>query len=414
MNKEGRNNYMSFYDKIKLALTGVGSNKFRSFLTLLGIIIGVSSVILMVSLGSGTRAVVSGQFESISTRQVYLSSNWNLSYSSRGHLSKNDENYLENASSGNINITPFYRSYQSIEYLDKSFQATTAGVRANALELTNLKLKYGRTINENDIQGRKNAVVISEYVLSQLSNKDDYSEMIGEEITIGDQNLTIVGILGESTSTLALSNNSALLPITTYNKIFPRGSQYYDFMLVEYGNNIKERDLIAQINYLLNNKYGTVNGKNRFNMEGLQGRVELVNQITSVLTYLLGGIATISLLVGGIGVMNIMLVSVKERTREIGLRKAIGATNQDVQHQFLFESIILAVGGGIIGIILGMSLSLIANYGIGQFFEWWKGSIPLWVIMLSFGVTVAIGLIFGFYPAYKASQLDPIEALRYD
>lgn len=405
---------MSFYDKIKLALTGVGSNKFRSFLTLLGIIIGVSSVILMVSLGSGTRAVVSGQFESISTRQVYLSSNWNLSYSSRGHLSKNDENYLENASSGNINITPFYRSYQSIEYLDKSFQATTAGVRANALELTNLKLKYGRTINENDIQGRKNAVVISEYVLSQLSNKDDYSEMIGEEITIGDQNLTIVGILGESTSTLALSNNSALLPITTYNKIFPRGSQYYDFMLVEYGNNIKERDLIAQINYLLNNKYGTVNGKNRFNMEGLQGRVELVNQITSVLTYLLGGIATISLLVGGIGVMNIMLVSVKERTREIGLRKAIGATNQDVQHQFLFESIILAVGGGIIGIILGMSLSLIANYGIGQFFEWWKGSIPLWVIMLSFGVTVAIGLIFGFYPAYKASQLDPIEALRYD
>jgi len=405
---------MSFYDKIKLALTGVGSNKFRSFLTLLGIIIGVSSVILMVSLGSGTRAVVSGQFESISTRQVYLSSNWNLSYSSRGHLSKNDEEYLENASTGNINITPFYRSYQTIEYLDKSFQATTAGVRANSLALTNLKLKYGRSINENDIQGRKNAVVTSEYILSQLSNRDDYSEMIGEEITIGDQKLTIVGILGESTSTLALSNNSALIPITTYNNIFPRRSQYYDFMLVEYGNSIKEQDLIAQINYLLNNKYGTVNGENRFNMEGLQGRVELVNQITSVLTYLLGGIATISLLVGGIGVMNIMLVSVKERTREIGLRKAIGATNQDVQHQFLFESIILAVGGGIIGIILGMSLSLTANFGISHFFEWWKGSIPLWVIMLSFGVTVVIGLIFGFYPAYKASQLDPIEALRYE
>jgi putative ABC transport system permease protein len=149
-------------------------------------------------------------------------------------------------------------------------------------------------------------------------------------------------------------------------------------------------------------------------MEGLQGRINLVNQITTVLTYLLGGIATISLLVGGIGVMNIMLVSVKERTREIGLKKAIGATNQEVQHQFLFESIILSVGGGLIGIILGMSLSLTANFGISHFFDWWKGSIPLWVIVLSFGVTVAIGLIFGFYPAYKASQLDPIEALRYE
>lgn len=405
---------MTFFDKIKLALTGVGSNKFRSFLTLLGIIIGVSSVILMVSLGSGTRAVVSGQFESMSTRQVYLSTNWNLSYSTRGKLSKNDESYLENASNGNINITPFYRSYQSIEYMDKNFQATIAGVRANALELTNLKLKYGRTISEDDIEGRKNAVVISEYVLRQLSNREDYSEMIGEEITIGDKKLTIVGILGQSSSTLALSNNSALLPITTYTNTFPRRSQYYDFMLIQYGNNLKETDLIAQTNYLLNNKYGTVNGKNRFNMEGLQGRVQLVNQITTVLTYLLGGIATISLLVGGIGVMNIMLVSVKERTREIGLRKAIGATNQDVQHQFLFESIILAVGGGIIGILLGMSLSLVTNYGINHFFDWWKGSIPLWVIILSFGVTVAIGLIFGFYPAYKAAQLDPIEALRYE
>ncbi len=405
---------MSFFDKIKLALTGVSSNKFRSFLTLLGIIIGVSSVILMVSLGSGTRAVVSGQFESVSTRQVYLSTNWNLSYSSRGNLNKDDETYLENASTGDINVTPFYRNYQTIEYLDKTFQTTIAGVRSNGIELTNLKLKYGRTINENDIQGRKNAVVISEHVLSQLSNREDYSEMLGEEVKIGSKDLTIVGILGQSNSTLALSNNSALIPITIYESIFPRRSQYYDFMLVEYGNNIKEGDLIAQINYLLNNKYGTVSGKNRFNMEGLQGRINLVNQITTVLTYLLGGIATISLLVGGIGVMNIMLVSVKERTREIGLRKAIGATNQEVQHQFLFESIILSVGGGLIGIILGMSLSLTANFGISHFFDWWKGSIPLWVIVLSFGVTVAIGLIFGFYPAYKASQLDPIEALRYE
>jgi putative ABC transport system permease protein len=149
-------------------------------------------------------------------------------------------------------------------------------------------------------------------------------------------------------------------------------------------------------------------------MEGLQGRVDLVNRITSVLTYVLGGIAAISLLVGGIGVMNIMLVSVKERTREIGVRMAIGATSKDIQQQFLFESIILAFGGGIIGIITGSGLSFATNIVINHFFEWWQGSIPLWVIGLSFGVTVSIGMIFGFYPAYKASQLDPIDALMYE
>ncbi|HKL12233.1 MAG TPA: ABC transporter permease [Halanaerobiales bacterium] len=405
---------MLFYDKLKLAFSGVSSNKFRSFLTLLGIIIGVGSVILMVSLGSGTRNVVSGQFESISTKQVYLSTNWNLSYSSRGHLNEEDESYLENATTGEVNITPFYRNYQSVEYKGKNIRTTVAGVKANALDLTNLKLKYGRTINESDIQGRKSAVVISENILSQLANSSNYSKMLGEEITIGNKKLTIVGILGRSNSTLALGNDSALLPLTTYKNIFPRRSKYYDFMLIEYGNNLTESDLIAQVNYLLNNKYGTVNGENRFRIEGLQGRINLVNQVTNVLTYLLGGIATISLLVGGIGVMNIMLVSVKERTREIGLRKAIGASNQDVQHQFLFESIILSLGGGLIGIILGIGLSLLANYTITHFFDWWQGTIPLWVILLSFGVTVSIGLIFGFYPAYKASQLDPIEALRYE
>ena len=146
----------------------------------------------------------------------------------------------------------------------------------------------------------------------------------------------------------------------------------------------------------------------------LEGHMEITRQIIEVFTYILGGIAAISLLVGGIGVMNIMLVTVKERTREIGIRKAIGASNPDIQQQFLFEAIILTVGGGLLGIIVGSGVSMLINLGLGQAFEWWQGSIPLWIIMLSFGVTVAIGLIFGFYPAFKASKLDPIEALRYE
>ena len=405
---------MNFTDKIKLALVGVGSNKFRSFLTLLGIIIGVGSVILMVSLGSGTKAVVSGQFESITTRQIYLSSNWNLAYNIRGRLGLEDENYLEESTSSDVEVTPFYRQFLSVEYNGKETRTTLAGVRPNVLPITNLVLKYGRSISESDVQGRKNVVVISEEVLKQIVNKDDYSEMIGEEIEADGNKAIIVGILGRSNSTVGLSNDSALLPISTYKELWRRRRPDYDFMLIEYGNNSRENDIIAQINYLLENKYGTANGKPRFRMEGLQGRVELVNQITTVLTYVLGGIAAISLLVGGIGVMNIMLVSVKERTREIGVRRAIGATSNDIQQQFLFESIILAVGGGILGILAGGGLSLVINIVINHFYEWWQGSIPLWVIGLSFGVTVTIGMVFGFYPAYKASQLDPIEALRYE
>ncbi len=405
---------MNFSDKIKLSLIGVGSNKFRSFLTLLGIIIGVASVIIMVSLGSGTKEVVSGQFKSITTRQIYLSSNWNLSYNIRGKLAQEDEKYLEEATSGNIEVTPFYRRYLSIEYKGKENRNTVAGVRSNVLPITNLKLKYGRSISKSDVNERKKVVVISENILTQLINKKDYSEMLGEKISIEGNELIIVGILGMSNSTLALGNDSALLPISTYKELWRHQRSYYDFMLVEYGKHFRENDIIAQINYLLENKYGTANGKNRFRMEGLQGRVDLVNRITSVLTYVLGGIAAISLLVGGIGVMNIMLVSVKERTREIGVRMAIGATSKDIQQQFLFESIILAFGGGIIGIITGSGLSFATNIVINHFFEWWQGSIPLWVIGLSFGVTVSIGMIFGFYPAYKASQLDPIEALMYE
>jgi putative ABC transport system permease protein len=368
----------------------------------------------MVSLGSGTRAVVSGQFSSLTTQQVYLTGNWNLPYSVRGELAQEDEIYLEGAISGDVEITPFYRNFLSVEYDGKDNRAQVAGVRSNVLPITNLELKYGRSINESDIQAQNRVVVIGENVLTQLVNKEDYSTMLGEEISVDGNKLIIVGILGRSNSTVGLSNDSALLPLTTYKTIWRQQSSNYSFMLIKYGKNITESDVMAQVNYLLNNKYGRVNGENRFRMEGLQGRVELVDQITSVLTYVLGGIAAISLLVGGIGVMNIMLVSVKERTREIGVRLAVGATSNDIQQQFLFESIILAVGGGIIGIIVGSGLSITANMIISHFFDWWQGSIPIWIIGLSFGVTVSIGMLFGFYPAYKASQLDPIEALRFD
>ncbi len=405
---------MSFIDRIKLALMGVSSNKFRSFLTLLGIIIGVGAVILMVSLGSGTQQVVSGQFESLNIRQVYLGSNYNLSYQQRGRLSLEDERYLEESALGVEDVVPFYRSYQSVKYGGKEGEVTVAGVMPQVLDLTSLKLGYGRSIETSDIKNRARIAVVPEEFMSRLTNLSDYSSLIGEKISIDGNKLLIVGVLGESNSTVALGNNTVLIPLTTYGSLWRRTAESISFYLVTYSKTAAEKDVMAQVSYLMDKRYGKVSGESRYIVQGLQQETDTMTNVIRVFSYVLGGIAAISLMVGGIGVMNIMLVTVKERTREIGVRRAIGATCGDIQKQFLMESTILSVGGGIMGILLGSLFSFLINIVLGQYFDWWQGNIPLWIIILSFGVTVGIGLIFGYYPAYKASKLDPIEALRYE
>jgi len=404
---------MSFLERLKLSLMGVSSNKFRSFLTLLGIIIGVGAVILMVSLGSGTQEVISGQFKSIITQQIYLAPNYNLPYAQRGKLTLDDEVFLEEAVMGVKDVVPFYRGYYSIEYNGKESQNSVAGIRDKALEVTNLTLKYGRFISEEDVKNREKVAVVGENIIDRLTDKDPLS-MLGEEITVDNHKLLIVGILGISNSTVALPNDVVIVPLTTYKDLWKMQARELNNFLITYEDNVNERDIIAQVKYLLDNKYGRARGESRFYIEGLQGQVDVMNRVIQVFTYVLGGIAAISLFVGGIGVMNIMLVSVKERTKEIGIRMAIGANRKDIQAQFLLEAILLTAGGGLLGIISGGGFSLILNLFLERLYEWWQGTIPLWIVLLSFGVTTTIGIVFGFYPAYKASKLDPIEALRYE
>ncbi|MFW5971855.1 MAG: ABC transporter permease [Bacillota bacterium] len=405
---------MSYIDRIKLSLAGVGSNKFRSFLTLLGIIIGVSAVIIMVSLGSGTQQVIGGQFEELVSRQIYLTGNFNLPDRQRGNLTLEDEVYLEESIIGVRDVVPFFRSHLSIKYSGRETRNTVAGVVENVLDITNLKLEHGRSIEQLDIDNHERVAVVGQPILEQLTDSKDYSSFVGREITIDGNKLMIVGVLGVSNSTVGLPNSSVLVPMTTFRNLWRWQGRYANNFLITYDDMSTERDIMTQVEFLMNDKYGTANGKSKFYLQGLQGQVDITNNVIRIFTLVLGGIAAISLLVGGIGVMNIMLVTVKERTREIGVRKAIGASSMDIQSQFLFESIILTIGGGLIGILIGVVMSALINFGIAQFFDWWQGSIPFWVIGLSFGVTAVIGIIFGFYPAYKASKLDPIEALRYE
>lgn len=405
---------MKNIDRIKLALQGVGSNKFRSFLTLLGIIIGVSAVILMVSLGSGTQQVISGQFSGLYARQIYLAPDWNLPYTQRGRLYLEDEKYLEGAAVGIEDAVPFYQGRFSVKLDGREEDNTIVGVTPGALELANLHLKYGRSITEADLKKRERAAIVGERFLERLTNRNDYSSLIGDEIEISGEKFIVIGIIAESDSAVTISDRSILVPQTTYRMLWRRNVEQVSHYIITYNKETEEKDIISQVQFLLGKKYGQANGKSRFAIQGLQGQKDMMDNIIRALTYVLGGIAAISLLVGGIGVMNIMLVTVKERTREIGLRLAIGADSREIQIQFLLEGIILTVGGGLLGVITGSLLSVLVSMGLKQAFDWWQGGIPLWIIFLSFAVTVFIGLTFGFYPAYKASKLDPIEALSYE
>lgn len=405
---------MRLIERIKLSLIGVWSNKFRSFLTLLGIIIGVSSVIIMVSLGSGTQQVVGGQFEGLVSRQIYLSSNWNLPYRQMGNLSLEDVDYLKESIIGVENVLPIFRGWYNIEYNGREYSGSVAGVVENTLDITNLKLEYGRMITEEDIKNREPVAIVGQRILEQLTDNNDYASFVGKEIKVDGNKLLVIGVLGIASSTVALPNEVVLLPMTTFRDIWRVQGRYANNFLITYDNLTEENDIISQIEYLMNDKYGTANGECKFLMSGVESEINIINNVIKIFTMVLGGIAAISLLVGGVGVMNIMLVTVKERTKEIGVRKAIGACSGDIQYQFLIESIILAGGGGIIGIIIGVSISTLISLILSQFFTWWQGVTPIWVILLSFAVTTLIGVVFGFYPAYKASKLDPIEALRYE
>ncbi|MEJ6952253.1 ABC transporter permease [Natronospora cellulosivora (SeqCode)] len=406
---------MKYIDRIKLSFTGVSSNKFRSFLTLLGIIIGVSVVIILVSLGSGTQAVVGEQYESLSTNFVMVQTEWRLPERQRGTLSLDDKIYLEESILGVDIVLPMFMLNTNVRIDNNERRNRIIGSDENFLDVNGLHIEYGRNLTGSDISNQENVVVIGRRVIDNLVDTNDHSSFLGEEILLDGQKFIIVGIVGVAADTTFISDEIVLTPHSTYANTWRYWSENVDAFYLTYDQQItSEEDIVAQARFLLDDKYGTTRSdESRFFIMGTEEDRELVTNIIDVFTHVLAGIAAISLLVGGIGVMNIMLVTVKERTKEIGVRKAIGASTAEVQKQFLLESIILSISGGMLGIIIGALISTIINFGLSFAFPWWQGSIPAWVILLSFGVTVFIGVVFGFYPAYKASKLDPIDALRY-
>lgn len=389
---------MKFTQAIKMAISSILSNKMRSFLTMLGIIIGISSVIILIGIGQGTKQQISSQIESLGTNLVTVSITGN-----RNKLITDAEIADLEKKPGIKQIAPVVNGSVTAKAADQNMSTSIVGTTLVYQDIRNIYPQSGRFIVQSDIDNREKVAVIGTEVASTLWG--NYN-VVGQTISLNGTNFKVVGLLEEKGSSSSGSNdNQIIIPLTTAQR-FLKSKDIRTFY-VEASSSDFVNTAVTNLNLFLMRKYN--NDTNSFRVFNQTDLLSTVGQTTNNMTVMLGGIAGISLLVGGIGIMNIMLVSVTERTREIGIRKAIGAKRKDILIQFLVESAFLSFLGGALGVLLGfLGSSLLTKFMSMTI------SISGTVVLIAVGFSMGVGIIFGLYPANKASKLRPIEALHYE
>lgn len=407
---------MHLGENVKSALKNVLGNKMRTFLTMLGIIIGIASVIAITSIGNGSQKEIEEQFDSLGVGRmtVSLRSNSPRNMYTSDALTLDDYELLKNCS-GIKYITPTYSaSYYSVKLLDpkETNTASITGVGADYYNIMSPALLYGEYVDQEDVDDKSKVVVITNTTAQKVFGYCD-DTVIGEKISIkswkGSQKYTVIGIVENPNAETEMQYEdeypeSMVMPISTAQRLFGQKTLTNITLVAEDADNTDE--LGERIIAMLDEEHNT---SEKYNCESTTEQLEAMNEVTGTVTLLISGVAAISLIVGGIGVMNIMMVTVTERTREIGIRKSIGAKNSDIMFQFVVEAIILTFMGGILGIIFGWLAGLAAGALLGM-----ESVVSLDSIIIAVAISSAIGIIFGVYPARKAAMLDPIEALRYE
>lgn len=397
---------------VNLAIRSLWRNKTRSALTMLGIIIGVSAVILLVSIGQGLQKYITGQFESLGTNLIIVVPG-KVGVGEGAGFSQGPPNFAgskltleqtESISALGGAVESAAASIElpsSVSYGSNSKYTTVAGVSSGYGKIRNLTASEGRLLTPVDINLSRNVVVLGKGISDDLFG---LSDPLGKDVNIGTSKYQVIGILSDIGGGASIGfdiNNFVAIPITSSQKTF--GNNNVQAITVK----ATSKDLIPQAILEVKNYLSKQLKEDDFSVVDQSSLVSTINQILGVLTLALGGIAAISLVVGGVGIMNIMLVSVTERTREIGLRKAVGAKPNDIRNQFLVEAVVLSVSGGIVGILIGSLGSLALKSFIAT-------SVSFWSVLLAFGVSAGVGIIFGVTPALRASKLNPIDALRYE
>lgn len=395
---------MDILETGKSALASILSNRLRSFLTILGIVIGVTSVILLISIVTGLKTFITSQIEGLGANLLFVIPGRIGGARSPGGVQANRLVYADaanlRAKLPQAHISAVIQRNATLKSGNKTDKGVAIfGVEANFPQTISITLTTGRFFRNSEQQSSRKVAVIGPTVKDNLLLG---ANPIGKKIDVAGIKYAIIGVVKSRGLTFGIDqDNSIYLPFQSVQKQF--GIDRLNTIYISVINQTDVKNVQNKAIQLLKKRLS----EDEFTVQSQEQTLSTISQITGVLTLALGGIAAISLLVGGIGIMNIMLVSVTERTREIGLRKAIGAKQSDIRNQFLIEAMTLSGFGGLIGIILGIGFSLI----IGRFFT---TTVPLWSIALSFGFSMLIGIIFGVAPAIRASRLDPIQALRYE
>jgi putative ABC transport system permease protein len=410
-----------FFAYLKTALSQLIKNKGRSVLTMLGIIIGIGSVIFIMTTGEVAKNFLLGQISQFGTNVIEVAVQGELGGFGEGgdiELTEDDVTAVEN-SPLLPDVTGVSAGYSVVEDMtanDITETISVFGDRPALFEVNNLDPIYGRFFTESEMDNRARVVVIDEPTAEKFFNEKN---AVGERVKIGGASFTVIGITKSLTPDFGFTPAFVYAPITTVKKEFASGDKAdtISFLLVEFDTDSNAESFSNRLEYVLRENNGLLDddGEPYLLFSREQG-IAIFDSVLIGIQAFISAVAAISLVVGGIGIMNIMLVTVKERTKEIGLRKAIGAKNNSILTQFLIESVVLTTVGGLIGISLGLGLTaagvaaanvLQPDWGVAFVF------VPN-AIFLATGVAVSVGLIFGLYPAVKASRLEPIEALRYE
>ena len=391
---------MSLFDAVKMAVNTISSYKLRTFLTMLGIIIGISSVIILVSFGSGTKQQVQGQIQNLGTNLIYV----NI----LGRGNKTTLSYEETMKFARIKgiktLSPVISQSASVKRNEKLIDGIDiSGINPSYQDIRRLTLEKGRFISPLDLDYRTQTAVLGKNI---AQNYFGFINPVGESIQINGVTFKVVGVLNSKGSTLAGSDDDRILiPASTAERTFYIPGIKSIFIQAQNDNSVNK--VLKNVDTSLKDIFK--NDENSFKVLNQQDMLDTASSVSNLMSVMLTGIACISLIVGGIGIMNIMLVSVSERTGEIGIRKAIGAKRRDILYQFLIEAVIITTMGGILGILIGISGSIILKNATGL-----ETIISPFILLISLVFSIIIGLLFGILPAYKASKLNPIEALHFE
>jgi putative ABC transport system permease protein len=405
---------MLFGETFTVALGALRANKLRSMLTMLGIVIGVAAVIAMIALGRGAQLAVKERIAALGTTLLTVSPGQMFergvsSGANRARMVMKDAVALEERAPQLV-VQPEMATNLQVQYLSRNTNTSITGTTSNYLEVRNYKLSAGRFFSSGEDASKGRVAVIGPEVLKNLGVESPYA-ILDQQIRIRGIQFTVVGVLQSKGQSQPWSNpdDQVLIPLQTarYRVI---GSERLRSISVLAPSEDRIPETMAEIERVLRRQHKLLQGRpNDFTIRNQADFLNTFAETTQVFTYLLSGIAAVSLLVGGIGIMNIMLVSVTERTREIGVRKALGATRGNVLIQFLIEAVVLCLLGGLIGILLGTGIAA----WLSNAFQW-NTDVSYASVVLAFGFSAVVGVLFGVWPARRAAKLDPILALRYE